>query len=495
MSGVKIENRMNFMGLGAVSAGYRAISPLLRREVPKALAAFYSRVRAEPETARFFRSEDHIQAASKAQEGHWDAIIEGRCDEAYVASVRRIGHVHARIGLEPRWYIGGYSIILAALIQAIAKRPRKLFANRKLHDQATAEAIAELTQRVMLDMDLAISIYLEALQAERDRVQQAHAEAEARQTEVVHALEKALEALAQNDLAVTIPGVFPEQYRSLQNDFHAATRALRTAVHAVADSVQGLSAGSSQLAAASEDLASRTERQAANLERTVSEADAIAQAVASTAESARQTAGAVAAARTDVEESSLVVSEAIAAIHAIATSSGEIARFTSLIDEIAFQTNLLALNASVEAARAGEAGRGFSVVAQEVRALAQRSAAASGEIRGLISTSTAHVTRGVDLVERTGEALERIGSRVVAIDDLAGGIAGSAKDQADGLARVRRTMGEMDDITQQNAAMTEEATAAARQLANEAQVLQQQVGRFRLNGGVGAEVIPLRAAG
>jgi len=494
MSGVNIENRMNFMGLRGASAGYMAISPLLRQEVPKALAAFYVRVRNEAETKRFFGTEDHIRAASKAQEGHWDAIIAGRCDADYVASVRRIGLVHARIGLEPRWYIGGYSVIMAHLIDAIAQRPRKLFANRKHHDKITSEAIAELTQRVMLDMDLAISIYLEALQEERDRVQAAHAESEARQTEVVQALGKALHGLAENDLSTLIPGVFPEQYRGLQNDFHAATRALRSAVHAVADSVQGLSAGSSQLAAASEDLASRTERQAANLERTVNEADVIAQAVASTAESARQTAGAVAAARTDVEESALVVSEAIAAIHAIAASSGEIARFTSLIDEIAFQTNLLALNASVEAARAGEAGRGFSVVAQEVRALAQRSAAASGEIRGLISTSTAHVTRGVDLVERTGEALERIGSRVVAIDDLAGGIAGSAKDQAEGLARVRRTMGEMDDITQQNAAMTEEATAAARQLANEAVVLQQQVGRFRLGGAASADVVHLRAA-
>ena len=491
MAGEDIEHRMTFMGLGEASAGYRAMGPLLRQQTPVALAAFYRRVRAEPATRRFFRDDTHITAASQAQEKHWDAIIDGRADADYAKSVRTIGHVHARIGLEPRWYIGGYSVILAHLTRAIAERPRKFWANRREHDRVTAEAIAELTQRVMLDMDLAISIYLEVLQAQRDTAQAAHDAAQARQTEVVRALGEALNSLARNDLSVTLPDVFPDQYGSLRNDFHAATVALRDAVRAVADSVEGLSAGSSQLAAASEDLAVRTERQAANLERTLNEADAIARAVASTAENARQTAEALVAARGDVEASSQVVGEAVAAIHAIAESSTGIARFTSLIDEIAFQTNLLALNAGVEAARAGEAGRGFAVVAQEVRALAQRSSDASGEIRALISTSSAQVARGVDLVERTGEALERIGGRVVAIDALAGGIASSAKEQAEGLARVRRAMGEMDDITQQNAAMTEEATAAARQLANEAVSLNQQVGRFRLDPAVSQ--MPLRA--
>lgn len=482
MSIEALEHRVQFMGLGPVGESYRSMSGIIKDALPTALDRLYDRVRAEPETRRFFKDESHITTAHAAQQGHWRAIIEGRTDEEYANSVRTIGRVHARIGLEPRWYIGGYSVILAHLTRAIANRPRKLFANKKAHDRATAEAIAELNQRVLLDMDMAISIYLETLAEARNHAQQAQAEAEARQAEVVKALGKALHGLADNDLGTVINGEFPEEYRSLQHDFHAATRALRTAVRAVADSVESLSAGSSQLAIASEDLATRTERQAANLERTVSEADAIARQVASSADGARQTAQALAEARADVSDTSVIVGDAVQAIHAIAESSAEIARFTSLIDEIAFQTNLLALNASVEAARAGDAGRGFSVVAQEVRALAQRSAAASGEIRGLIATSTAHVSRGVDLVEKTGSALDRIGSKVVAVDALAGDIAQSAQEQAEALARVRRAMGEMDDITQQNAAMTEEATAAARQLANEAHMLNQQVSRFKLEG-------------
>ena len=116
MAAEEIEHRMGFMGLGQPSAGYRAMGPLLRRETPVALAAFYDRVRAEPTTRRFFREEAHIAAASKAQERHWDAIIDGRADADYAKSVRTIGMVHARIGLEPRWYIGGYAFLMEGLI-------------------------------------------------------------------------------------------------------------------------------------------------------------------------------------------------------------------------------------------------------------------------------------------------------------------------------------------------------------------------------------------
>ncbi|WP_439470403.1 methyl-accepting chemotaxis protein [Brevundimonas sp.] len=480
MASEDIQRRMAFMKLGEASPGYRSMGGVLRAAAPEALDLFYAQVRAFPETRRFFRDDAHIDAAKAAQTQHWQAVIDGRADADYATSVRTIGKVHARIGLEPRWYIGGYSTILAHLTQAIVSRPRLRWGSRAEHDRITAEAVSELTQRVMLDMDLAISIYLEILQVERDRVQAEQAEAQGRQSMVVQRLGDALHALADNDLSVSLNGAFPEEYRSLQADFQAATGALRTAIGAMADSVGSLDAGAGELSIAADDLAVRTERQAASLERTVADADAIALAVANTADGARQTAQALVSARADVEEGGEIANQTVAAIHAIAESSGEISRFTSLIDEIAFQTNLLALNAGVEAARAGEAGRGFAVVATEVRALAQRSSDASGEIRQLIATSSAQVSRGVELITRTGEALDRIRTRVLSIDALAGGIAEAAREQADGLDRVRRTMGEMDDITQQNAAMTEEATAAARQLAQEAQSLSRQVAAFTL---------------
>ena len=164
----------------------------------------------------------------------------------------------------------------------------------------------------------------------------------------------------------------------------------------------------------------------------------------------------------------------------IEKSSGQIGQIIGVIDEIAFQTNLLALNAGVEAARAGEAGKGFAVVASEVRALAQRSADAAKEIKGLIDASSAHVASGVSLVGETGQALQRIAERVMEIDTLVADIAASSEQQARGLAEVNIAVGEMDQVTQQNAAMVEQATAASHTLKTEMLHLAELMGRFNL---------------
>jgi methyl-accepting chemotaxis protein len=468
MSREEIGRRTAFMNLGQRSAGYAASEALLRQTLPGALEAFYDRIRATPETG----------AAKTAQVSHWDAIIEGRADAAYGDAVRRIGNVHARIGLEPRWYMGGYSVVLARLLEAITTRPRKLF--DKQHDRQTAEAAGELSRRVLLDMDLAISTYLEALQVERAKVEAAKAEAEARQAQVVSILSAALKTLAAGDLASTITAPVADEYVGLKDDFNAAVMALREAFAAVTESAAAVSSGSLQLARASDDLAMRTERQAATVERTSHNAEQIADSVEQTAVAAKQSVEAVGTARRDVEHGIEVVAEATQAMAAISESSGNVGGFVTLIDEIAFQTNLLALNAGVEAARAGEFGRGFAVVASEVRALAQRSAAAAREIRTVMQQSSDEVSRGVELVTRTGDALGRIGERVADVDSLAGGMATSAREQADRLADIKRAILQIDEITQQNAAMTEEATAASRQLAAEAEALMLKVQQFEI---------------
>ena len=172
----------------------------------------------------------------------------------------------------------------------------------------------------------------------------------------------------------------------------------------------------------------------------------------------------------------------MAAKGGIEESSRQIGQIIGVIDEIAFQTNLLALNAGVEAARAGDAGRGFAVVASEVRALAQRSAEAAKEIKALILASDKQVKNGVELVGETGEALARIVKQVTDINDVVTTIAASAKEQATGLMAVNKAVNQMDQVTQQNAAMVEQSTAAAHSLAQETDTLTQLVGRFRLGG-------------
>ncbi|RZJ27245.1 MAG: globin-coupled sensor protein, partial [Brevundimonas sp.] len=458
MSGDPMEQRVAFMGLGAPSEAYRSVGPILREALPDALNAFYDRVRATPEMRRFFRDETHISTASTAQQGHWSAIIEGRTDAAYSQSVRTIGQVHARIGLEPRWYIGGYSVLLGHLIERIARRPRKWTEKAADHDRVTARAVAELTQRVMLDMDLAISTYLEALQAERDRSEAARAEAEARQTHVVAVVGQALTGLSRGDLTSAVEEEFPEAYRPLKDDFNTAVRQLNRAMAAVADNAGAIRTGSDEISHAADDLSRRTEQQAASLEETAAALDQITATVNRTASGARQASDVVQGARGDAETSGQVVREAVGAMDAIEKSSQEISQIIGVIDEIAFQTNLLALNAGVEAARAGDAGRGFAVVASEVRALAQRSADAAKEIKTLISASSTQVASGVSLVGQTGEALQRIVGRVAEIDSLVAEIAASAQEQAVGLREVNTAINQMDQVTQQNAAMVEQTT-------------------------------------
>jgi methyl-accepting chemotaxis protein len=181
-----------------------------------------------------------------------------------------------------------------------------------------------------------------------------------------------------------------------------------------------------------------------------------------------------------------VVANAVNAMHRIEQSSSQISNIIGVIDEIAFQTNLLALNAGVEAARAGEAGKGFAVVAQEVRELAQRSAQAAKEIKDLIRNSTDEVSTGVKLVQETGEALKVIEAQVVTINAQLDAIATSAREQSVGLAEVNTAVNQMDQVTQQNAAMVEESTAASASLASEVTRMREIIAEFRLGSQTGA---------
>jgi len=287
-----------------------------------------------------------------------------------------------------------------------------------------------------------------------------------------------LTELASNNLKHRISRPVDPAFEKLKNDFNAAMATLQETMGAVSASTSSVGGGADEIASASDDLSRRTEQQAASLEETAAALDQITATVRRSAEGARQATTAASGAKHDAVRSGEVMRDAVAAMGEIEQSSKQITQIIGVIDEIAFQTNLLALNAGVEAARAGEAGRGFAVVAQEVRALAQRSAEAAKEIKALIAASSSQVERGVRLVGDTGEALTGIVAKVTEMDQLIAEISQSAQEQATGLSQVNTAVNQMDQVTQQNAAMVEEATAAAASLKSEAMELGRLVGRF-----------------
>ncbi len=291
----------------------------------------------------------------------------------------------------------------------------------------------------------------------------------------------ALARLAAKDLSYRMREDLPDAYRKLRDDFNDALDLLEEALFGVRSSADTIARAAQEITGASHDLTGRTEQQAANLEQSVAAMQQIASAVSGTAASSSKTKDAISLAKDDARDSLETVSKSVAAIAGIMESSKQISRIIGVIDEIAFQTNLLALNAGVEAARAGDAGRGFAVVASEVRALAQRSADAAKEIKALIGASATQVSRGVELVGATGEAFNRIQSHIEHVNQGIAEIASQAIDQSATIKEVGTAISELDQMTQQNAAMAEQAAAACESLAAESGRLAQMVGEFRLS--------------
>jgi len=444
--------------------GGKLVAPLL----PEVLEHFYGFISDDPEMSGFFPDQALIDKAKAGQKKHWELLLSGEFTQEYFDSAYRIGRIHPRIGLPFLFYLSGYAQVTSYIQKSLLKKYGG--GVRFLRKRNVPEIMGAITRAFALDTHLVLDAHFAAEKEEQDLA--------------FKYLTNGIQEMASRDLTKLIPSSkdsdYPVRYDPVREAFNGLMLSQREVLQRIQDSAASLNIRSNEVAQAAEDLSHRTETQAATLEETAAAVEEISTSMKSSAKATSETNETVNETRQSAAHGSKVVQEAILKMQEIQESASQIAQIINVIDDIAFQTNLLALNAGVEAARAGDAGRGFAVVASEVRGLAQRTAESANEIKSLIEDSTRQVEGGVSLVNETGQALEKMSSDVNRAAVLTSQVASSAEEQATGLSEINVGVSQLDQVTQQNAAMVEEATAATLSMKQDVSMLHDLVGSFRI---------------
>lgn len=466
----EIRSRLEFMEFDTVQRqALCSAEPAVRSVIGKALDRFYSRAQRTPHTAKFFENPARLAKAKAAQEIHWNRIAGAQFDAAYYESVKRIGSTHARIGLEPRWYVGSYALVIEGLIAGIARRTplwKRLVA--LWNPEAAHDATNALVKAALLDMELSLTVYFEEAQSSREAA--------------VTRLDEALASLKEGDLTRPLSGM-PEGFAAVENSYNGALARIRDMIGAVAEGAAKIDGGVQEIAQASEDLARRTEGNAASLEQTSAAITQMDDRIRTSADASRSTVVRADQAIATVTSGRGIADEAVRAMTRVADSAKGIDSVIEGLDKIAFQTRVLAMNAAVEAGRAGEAGRGFAVVADLVSALAMRAEEEAGRARDQLTATQTDIGAAVEMVQRVDGALSEISENVDHVHGLLGTMATDNDAQAIAIGEISTSVGTMDHSTQQNAAMVEQTSAAARNLAQEVGTLTELTQAFRTHGG------------
>jgi len=475
MSDHHVTPRLQFMGIDQRQQNILgSIKPLIGGYLDRGLKRFYVTARATPETAKFFRDDNHMAKAKTAQESHWLRIASGKFDADFYSSVRRIGSVHARIGLEPQWYVGAYALVVEELLRGVAKSCSPWRRLLTLFQRPSAsEASIAVVKAALLDLELSISIYFEQGQIERD-------EAIAQFGSI---MSSSIGRLADGDLTGAITGDVPEALIPVKSSFNEALHKLRGLIGGVSQSTVNIGSSSSEIAQASEDLARRTESNAASLEETSAALTQMDTRLKATATSSSKTVTRADQAIATVAGGRLTAEEAVEAMGRVSDSAKGIDSVIEGLDKIAFQTRVLAMNAAVEAGRAGDAGRGFAVVADLVSALAMRAEEEAKRARDQLTVTQTDIVTAVQAVQKVDGALANISSDVGEVHKLLGTMADDATAQSSAITQITAAIGAMDQSTQQNAAMVEETSAAARNLTAEVTSLAEQAAMFKTGEG------------
>lgn len=418
MDTTQINQRLQFIGINApVREALAEVEPMVKAALPDTLTAFYDLIGETPETDEMFRSQAVKDHAREAQEKHWERLLNGRIDAEYAENVRRIGLAHAKLGLEPRYFVAGYANVAADLLKDVitTQLGRGVLPRRR---DKTLRGVDALVRVLMLDMEMAITAYLD--------------ETETRAKQSRERIAGGIEAAAEETVGALLSaaGTLDQASGALDEAIEATTTAVASAAagsEEAAANVRSVAAASTQLGAASQEIAGQATNQSGGLREAVDYA-----------------------------------SKAAGTIGELGDASSEIGSVIGLIEEIAEKTNLLALNATIEAARAGEAGKGFAVVASEVKDLASQTANATDNITGQIRAMQAATEAAVRAVNAITETVEKVSHAAVAIE-------AAVEEQSASISEISRNSEEAASGNQAAAEAVVGVEARARESAEAAQ--------------------------